>query len=133
MAKKLEKYRERQEKLSFFGKELVRRSKSACELCSASGVPLNIYEVPPAGEEPEMESLLFICGECMAQLENPKRLVPDHWRCLNNAVWSEIEAVQVTACRVLIRLAETEDWAAELLEQAYFDDEVMEKVRLVKL
>lgn len=124
MAKRLDKYKERQQKVSMFGKTLVRRSKSCCELCSESGVKLQVFEVPPTYEEPELDSCILICDTCREQLENPKRIDASHWRCLNNAVWSEIPAVQVASVRILRQLAQKYDWADDLLEQAFLDPEV---------
>ena len=37
----------RQNILSRFAKDLVRRSRSKCELCEKSGAKLEVYELPP--------------------------------------------------------------------------------------
>ncbi len=126
MARGLDKHNERQQKLSFFGKDLVRRSKSTCELCEDTGVKLSIFEVTPVYEEPDYDHCIFICETCLEQLENPKRIEPNHWRCLNNTMWSEIPAVQVSAVRMLRKLADKTEWAKDLLEQAYLDEELQE-------
>jgi len=47
-----------------------------------------------------------------------------HWRCLNESMWSQIPAVQVTAWRMLNRL-DAEDWARSLLDILYLDDETL--------
>lgn len=126
MARGLDQHKERQRILSSFGKDLARRSKSSCELCEAREVKLEIYEVPPVLSEPEYESCIFICETCTEQIKNPKRMDTNHWRCLNNAVWSELQPVQVVALRTLRHLSQTESWASDLLEEAYFDEEVID-------
>ncbi len=126
MAKRLDKYNERQQQVSMFGKDLVRRSKSCCELCEDSGVKLQVFEVPPTYKEPEFESCIFICDVCREQLENLKRVEVSHWRCLNNAVWSEIPAIQVVSIRMLRILSDKNAWAEDLLDQAFIDPEIEE-------
>ena len=112
----------RQNTLSRFAKDLVRRSRSHCELCDRSSVKLDIYELPPLGDEPYIDDCIFICDGCRKQIVEPKKMTPGHWRCLNNALYSEIAAVQVMSFRLLKRLAAKEEhWAEELLEHAYLD------------
>lgn len=117
----------RQNVLSRFAKDLVRRSRSKCELCEKGGVKLDVYELPPLEEEPSVEHCIFICEECHKQIATPKKVIPSHWRCLNNALWSEIPVVQVMSVRILRRLAKAEEyWAKELLEHAYLEPHIDE-------
>jgi protein PhnA len=112
----------RQNTLSRFAKDLVRRSRSHCELCHRSGVKLDVYELPPLRDEPYIDDCIFICDGCRKQIIEPEKIVPEHWRCLNNALYSEVAAVQVMSYRLLKRLAAHEvHWAKELLEHAYLD------------
>ena len=126
MAKGLQKHQERQSALSLLGKDLARRARSKCELCEASGVPLTIYEVDPIPSEPDFEHCVMACDTCREQLANPKRVQPDHWRCLTKAIWSEVPAVQVLALRYLRQLEDQHQWAADTLEIAYLSPEVEE-------
>lgn len=126
MAKGYQQNKERLERLTSFGRDLARRSGSKCELCGAAGVKLLIYEVPPVPDEPDFDHCLFVCETCATQIENPKQLDVDHWRCLYETAWSEIPAVQVTAVRQLRQLAKQEPWAGDLLEQLYLSPEVEE-------
>lgn len=126
MAKGLEKHQARLTQLSLLGKDLTRRSGSKCELCESSGVALRPYPVPPEEGEPAVETCVFACDTCREQLEKPKRLDTDHWRCACQSVWSEVPAVQVLSARVLDRLGKTELWAREALEDVYFEEEVEE-------
>jgi len=123
MAKGLDKHRARLDALNTFGKDLARRAKSQCEMCGAAGTRLQIHEVPPVASEPQYDHCILLCETCKEQLDNPKRLQPDHWRCLNTAVWSEVPAVQVMAVATLKRLAD-HPWARELEEQLYLSPEV---------
>jgi len=124
MAKGYEQHQARMMALQGLGKDLTRRAKSKCEITGAAGVPLRPYEVPPVGEDPELERTLLISNECHEMLENPRRLAGRTWQCLAEAVWSEMPAVQVVAWRMLSELAKREDWAREVLEEVYLDPEV---------
>ncbi len=123
----------RQNILSRFAKDLVRRSRSHCELCAKNGVKLEVYELPPLEEEPFLDGCIFICESCNKQIEYPKKMVPSYWRSLNNSLWSEVPAVQVMSVRMLRRLAKKEErWAEELLEHAYLDPELEDWADLAK-
>ena len=130
MSKGRDKHQERRHNLSMFGKDLVRRCAAHCELCNASGASLSIYEVPPVTVEPSYEHCLMVCETCKEQVERPKRLDVNHWRCLGTTMWSEVIAAKVTAIVILNHLAKKESWAQELLEQAYLEPEETEWVSL---
>ncbi|VGO20886.1 phnA protein [Pontiella sulfatireligans] len=117
----------RQNMLSRFAKDLVRRSRSHCELCEKNGVKLDVYELPPLEKEPFVDGCIFICDDCRKQIIEPKKMIPSDWRCLNNALYSEVPAVQAMSFRLLRRLVKKDErWAEELLENAYLDPEVEE-------
>lgn len=128
MAKGLDKHQNRISELNVFGKDLARRARSHCELCDASGVKLNTFEVAPIQATPDFDDCILICDICTEQLNNPKRIDADHWRCLNKSMWSEVAIVQVTAMRMLRVLAEKHDWAEDLNEIAYLESEVEERI-----
>ncbi len=123
MSKGFDKHNHRSSQLSIFGKALVRRAKGSCELCSTHNTPLQIYEVAPIPEPPQLEHCIHICDNCFQQIEKPKLMDANHWHGLAHAAWSEIPAIQVTAI-VLLRRLQHEDWAATLLEQLYLSYEV---------
>lgn len=123
MAQGLDKHRARLDALNLYGKDLARRARSRCEMCGASGTRLQIHEVAPVASEPQFDHCILLCDTCKEQLDNPKRMAPDHWRCLNTAVWSEVPAVQVMAVATLKRLSD-QPWASELEEQLYLSPEV---------
>ena len=133
MSKGKDKHDERHKGISLFGKELVRRCAAHCELCQANGVPLKIFEVPPVPVDPDIEHCLMLCEVCQEQIERPKRIDPNHWRCLGTTMWSEVLPAKVVAIVMLQHLAKKELWAAELLEQAYLEAEESEWVEKCSL
>ncbi|MEA3455144.1 MAG: PhnA domain-containing protein [Campylobacterota bacterium] len=100
--------------------ELIKRANSACELCTAAE-NLNVYEVPPSDGSAEQSILL--CGTCLEQIEDTEKTDPNHWRCLNDSMWSTVPAVQVMAYRMLSRIA-SEGWPQDLLDMLYMEPEV---------
>ncbi|MRT94212.1 alkylphosphonate utilization protein [Ancylomarina sp. 16SWW S1-10-2] len=103
-------------------KELQARSGSVCELCGAID-NLGVYEVPPAAKE-GTDKCLLLCSTCSGQLEDSEKVDANHWRCLNDSMWSEVPAVQVMAWRMLNRLKD-EGWPQDLLDMLYLDEETM--------
>jgi len=99
--------------------DLQSRSGSKCELCAATH-NLKIYEVPPVSTG-EVDGSLLGCENCIGQIENPDTVDANHWRCLNESMWSEHPAVQVVAWRMLSRL-KSEGWPQDLLDMMYLDD-----------
>ncbi len=102
--------------------ELKQRSNNSCELCGLSD-NLSVYIVPPALNESVDESIL-VCDTCKGQIENPDTVEANHWRCLNDSMWSTVPAVQVMAWRMLNRLR-GEGWPVDLLDMLYLDDETL--------
>ncbi|CEN44932.1 Protein phnA [Capnocytophaga canis] len=100
--------------------ELKNRSGNCCELCGATE-NLHIYEVPPVGAG-GVDGSLLVCETCKNQIENPAMMDTNHWRCLNDSMWSEHRAVKVMAWRMLNRL-KSEGRSLDLLNMMYLDDE----------
>lgn len=103
-------------------KALHERSDSKCELCGATE-NLSVYAIPPDSDGSAEQSIL-VCDTCREQIEDPEKVDVNHWRCLNDSMWSQVPAVQVMAWRMLTRLS-AEGWPQELLEMLYLDDETM--------
>ena len=68
-------------------KELRERSESKCELCSEE-IELKVYELSPSRNGGADDHLL-VCETCFEQIEDPNKVVINHWRCLNNSMWSQ--------------------------------------------
>ncbi len=124
MARGYDEYRERQSLVNMLGKQLARRSRSRCELCGASNVPLSVFEVPPEQAEPAAEMALFLCEECRSPIADLRQFNATRWHFLAECVWSDIPAVQVMAVRLLRRLSDKEAWASAVLEDLYLDEEI---------
>jgi protein PhnA len=97
---------------------LNKRSGSQCELCAATE-NLKVYTVLPTKKGGVDESILA-CTTCIDQIENPGNEDQNHWRCLNESMWSEHIPVQVVSWRMLSRLHNN-----ELVEQMYLDEDTL--------
>jgi len=100
---------------------LQARSESKCELCAATK-DLSVYEVPNSPSNTADESV-FLCATCQEQIEDDSKTDANHWRCLNDSMWSQVPAVQVMAFRMLNRLR-GEGWPQDLLDMMYLEDDV---------
>jgi len=98
------------------------RSESKCELCGATE-NLAVYNVPPHDNDNADECVL-LCTTCLEQIEDPEKVDVNHWRCLNDSMWSQVPAVQVMAWRMLTRLR-AEGWPQDLLDMLYLDDDTL--------
>ena len=110
-----------------FEKELTKRSGSVCELCAATD-NLNSFEVAPS-QSNGADDFVMVCGTCHEQLTEPEKMIPTHWHCLNNSMWSEVPAVQVLAWRILNQL-KAEGWPQDLLDMLYLDEETLAWAKL---
>lgn len=125
MAKGYEVNKKRQEDLKILGRELARRSGSRCELCMASGTRLSAFEIPPVVDLPDSGRCIFICDTCLSGISNPLKL-NDHWRCLNESIWSETKPVKILSAILLKKISEEKSWAGDLLDDVYLDEDDIE-------
>jgi protein PhnA len=102
--------------------DLEARSGSQCELCTSKN-DLKIYDVKPVSTG-GLDGSLLACETCIGQIDDPETTEANHWRCLNDSMWSEFQAIQVVAWRMLSRLKK-EGWPQDLLDMMYLDDEVL--------
>lgn len=103
-------------------KELHSRSGSVCELCGADN-NLKSLEVKPSNGT--VDQHILVCNTCNNQIENPEQVDANHWRCLNDSMWSTVPAVQVIAWRMLNRLR-AEGWPQDLLDMLYLEEDTLE-------
>ena len=92
-------------------KNLLSRANNECELCKGTD-DLCEYTVEPRDEK------ILVCGTCNTQLNG--ELDESHWYCLNDSMWSEVEAVKVVAYRTLTKLANQ-----DMLDMMYLEDDTM--------
>jgi len=102
-------------------KALQERSGNKCELCGAEE-GLSVYEVSPS--DGSADQCVLLCDTCRSQIEDPAKVDANHWRCLNDSMWTPVPAVQVMAWRMLDRLR-GEGWPQDLLDMLYLDEETM--------
>jgi len=103
-------------------KQLFQRANNCCELCKSSE-ELKVFEVPQSPGTNEEVSIL-ICKTCSYQIEDPSKTDVNHWRCLNDSMWSTVPAVQVMAYRILHQIKD-EGWPQDLLDMMYLDEELL--------
>jgi len=102
---------------------LEERSGNKCELCNGTESLTAHLVVPRKEELPDNQAVL--CGECLGQITESSPLVVNHWHCLNESIWSEVEAVKVLAYRVLGRLSD-QGWAVDLKNMMYMEEATQE-------
>lgn len=105
-------------------KTLQTRAGNACELCNATDDLAPLPVPPDAGEDPDHH--ILACATCREQLAQPEQADANHWRCLNEAMWKPVPAVQVVSWRMLKQLFDQgESWAQDLLDLLYLDEETL--------
>lgn len=99
---------------------LATRSDSQCEFCKSSD-QLSALDVPPSdGSDDQM---VVACQVCREQIQAPETMDANHWRCLNDSMWSPTPAVQVMSYRLLHAL-KAEGWPQDLLDMMYLEDDI---------
>ncbi len=101
---------------------LNERANGSCELCSTTE-NLCCYDVPPDADG-SIEKSILVCETCLEQMNDENKVDVNHWRCLNESMWSQVPAVQVMAWRMLTRLS-GEGWPQDLLDMLYLNDETL--------
>ncbi len=102
---------------------LITRSEGKCELCGNTH-DLDVYVVSGAQDMTTEDQTVLVCTTCQQQLDGDIDIDENHWRCLNDCMWSPVPAVQVLAYRQLHTLSNT-NWAPALLDMIYLDDETL--------
>ena len=103
-------------------RELEQRSSSKCELCN-SEEKLTAYSLPDIKEK-GLQTALYACIVCTEQMNDADVIDPNHWRCLNDSMWSEHDAVKIMAWRMLNRIKDV--WTQDLLGMMYLEEDTLE-------
>ena len=129
MAKGQAKHKLRQQQCSGLGKELSRRAKSRCELCSTR-TALSVIELLPLPAEPNADWALLICNECKPLLaEKIVAAEPNRLQFVHETIWSEHIPVQVASVRVVRHLEAMQiPWVQGLLDTVYIDPSIEAKI-----
>jgi len=103
-------------------KALQKRSGSNCEICGAEESS-TIHAIAPNSKGTDENDTVLLCATCDDQINNPGNEDANHWRCLNDSIWNELDAVKVLSWRMLSRL-KSEGWPQDLLDMMYMEDDV---------
>lgn len=95
---------------------LMARSGGCCELCGSTN-DLDMFEVSPS--DGSIDKTILVCSTCKEQLEDKDKMDENHWHCLNDSMWSEVDAVKVVAYRVLSLLKKQ-----DMLDMLYLEDDI---------
>lgn len=111
--------------MSDLRKQLEDRSGNACELCAATDtlevkVNLDTYQVPDSPKNVK-DITILACETCRTQLEDESLVDANHWRALNDSMWSPVPAVQVVVYRMLDQLR-PHGWPVDLIDMMYLED-----------
>lgn len=109
--------------MSLLSTELTLRSGAVCEMCGAKTNLSTFIVAPKTGNH--VDEQVALCDTCLDQIQSPENADPEHWRCLNESMWSAIPAVQVVSYRMLNNLSD-QPWAGDLLGMMYLDEETQE-------
>jgi protein PhnA len=109
-----------------FERDVKKRADDKCELCGhAEEENLAIYEVPKTPEYIEgADKAIYACITCISQFDSEERDF-NHWRCLNDSMWSPAAPVQVMAWRMLHRI-KSAGWPRDLIDMMYMEDQQLE-------
>ena len=88
-----------------------------CQIC---GAEFELKDSNKVTINEEFSALL--CDTCSNHHETPNEINLNHWRCLNDSIWSESSAVKILSYRILCKI-EGETWPQELLDMIYLSDE----------
>lgn len=102
--------------------ELNERSSNQCELCQSND-NLEGYLIEP-NRNMGGSDYVNLCGTCNSILKEDVSTNINHWRCLNDAIWSEVDVVKVLSYRILKQIV-AEGWPQDLLDMMYFEDELL--------
>lgn len=101
-------------------KELIERSQSKCELCELTESLEQMILDDEHGDG--LENSVVLCSKCREEISKSSDFDSNHFRCLNDSMWSEHRPVQIMVYRVLSMLT-SESWATDLKSQMYLDDD----------
>jgi protein PhnA len=97
--------------MSAIEQKLLDRSGNKCELCGSVD-NLGEYIVEPKDDK------ILVCDICNEQLQDNSKIDETHMYCLNDSMWSEVDAVKVVAYR-LFSIMKNQD----MLDMIYLEDD----------
>lgn len=107
---------------------LIQRSNGKCELCSSES---NLMPYAVAPSDGTLDKSVLLCDVCHRQCDDTGTMDVNHWRCLNDSMWSQEPAVQVMAYRQLHALiGKGETWAQDSIDMLYLEPETEKWAKL---
>ena len=107
-------------------RDIKKRAQGLCELCGHA-IPenLKVYTIPKTPEYIKgAETTIYACITCTSQFDIAER-DENHWRCLNDSMWSPVAPVQVMAWRMLHRI-KSFGWSQDLIDMMYMEEQQLE-------
>lgn len=101
---------------------LQERSSNQCELCQ-SNEGLVAYALP-FSPDTTANCAVMLCSQCHTAIDNEDYSATNHWRCISDAMWSPVPAVQVLSYRVLKKLS-AESWAQDNFDMLYLEQDMV--------
>lgn len=102
---------------------LLARAEHKCEICGSADDLAGIKVSDQLGSDDACN--LLCCSICTAQISGTGELDVSHLRALNDSMWNQEPAVQITAWRLLKRLSGNETWARDALDMLYLEPEIL--------
>ena len=112
--------------MSNINESIKARANGACELCTQTD-GLSLQNILPVSQI-EQENYILLCSTCKEQMNDTEKRDPNHFRCLNDSMWSEQPAVQISVWRLLHDMR-GEGWPQDLLDMMYMDDQVLKRAK----
>lgn len=104
-------------------RELSKRCNDTCELCGSAEGLQGYIVAPKSGDNLDEE--IVVCQTCHIQLTEDDKIEVNHWRCLNESIWHELDAVKVVSYRMLHKL-DGQDWTQDLIDMMYLEEDTLE-------
>ncbi|NJC26623.1 alkylphosphonate utilization protein [Neolewinella antarctica] len=93
--------------------------------CQLSGATENLTTFAVGPDAPGRAPVeITLTQNLHDQLTGETEVAPNDWRCLNDAMWSENDAVKVVSYRMLHQL-KAEGWPQDLLDMIYLEEETL--------
>ncbi len=106
-------------------REVKKRAEDKCEFCGYNEF-LNVYLVPKTPDYIEdIDTAVLACQTCLSQFDEEENRDENHWRCLNDSMWSPSPPVQIMSWRMLHRL-KSYGWSQGLIDMMYLDDQQLD-------
>jgi len=106
-------------------RDVKKRAEDKCEFCGYNEF-LNVYFIPKTPDYVEdINTAVLACQTCFSQFDEEENRDENHWRCLNDSMWSPSPPVQIMSWRMLHRL-KSYGWSQDLIDIMYLDDQQLD-------